>query len=97
MHEVLANALTLDLFGELQDFRKVFDLDVYHSHRGAYLDEVAISSDEFAIEIRQYADSIDFEFPGRLGAHARQGGRLLMRKQRGARRRIRQRLGSSRM
>lgn len=57
--------------GRLEDFRDVFDLEVYRRERAAYLQEAAVSSDEFAVEIRDFASESGFHLPNATGVRLR--------------------------
>lgn len=63
--------LTLEIAGRLDDSRSAFDLDLYRDGRSAHLDEVAVSGDEFAAEIRDFARESGFRLPKPVGVRVR--------------------------
>lgn len=85
--------LTLDMLGMLDDYAVAFNISAYNSLKDAYLDEVSISNDEFAREIREFAARAGYPMSGQVQARVREVARLVVRKQRGARRRARERFG----
>ena len=89
----LRTELTLEIAGRLDEYCRVFDVDVYRSARAAYLNRVAIEEDEFAAEIREYARRNGFRLPSVRIARVRNGVQVANRKARTLVRRVRDQLG----
>lgn len=62
----LRTMFTLELLGKLEEFRDVFDLAKYRSHRRGYLLHVLASQDPYSQEIRRLARERGFHFPPSL-------------------------------
>lgn len=75
----LRTALTLEIAGQLDEYRRVFDLSMYNRSRRAYLDEVASSTDAYSVEIRDLARKTGFPLPSTGAGYARVGLRRMAR------------------
>lgn len=84
----LRTELTLELTGHLDAYGRVFDLEVYHTVRTAYIDEVAWSRRIYAGDIRELARRTGFRLPFAGAGFIRHGLRRAARKVRGIRRRL---------
>ena len=92
----LRTELTLEIAGRLEQYREVFDLDVYRRYRADFLYEVVTSHDEFMIEIRDQARSAGFSLPGVRIAQARRLARKVDQKVHSLERRVHTRLAGRR-
>ena len=59
----LRTALTLSILGKLDDYRRVFDVDVYRRFEKLYLIEVLSSEDWFSVEIADFIKRTKFRVP----------------------------------
>lgn len=59
----LRTALTLSVLGKLDDYRSVFDIDVYRRFENLFLIEVIRSDDYFLVEIVELIRRTDFHIP----------------------------------
>lgn len=87
-YKCLRTQLALDLLGQLNHYRGVFESTAYLRARATYLDEVATSHDPLIAELRHLAQDVGLRLPHEATATVRQRGRVIRRRARTLRTRV---------